>query len=697
MTVNEESEALFRSGLIGLLEIKDSDIRILTLEQARDASDKGIHIGGALSAVIPLVALYYGGRMRFDVVDPTRIGQDLFVLSKGHAVAAMASVYADLGYFPVSVLNHSRSPESLLKGHPGPLLPGVHVSTGPLGQGLSVSEGFALAGRRSPKHDVYCLLGDGELQEGLPWEAVMYAGFRRLDNLCAIVDNNEGQLDNPRQLIVPMRHLARSFESFGWRVFDIDGNQYTPIVEALDTFQRAPREGRPTVIISHTRKGFGGFSSFMVAHKVEMPDALTAQELDAQRSRRTAREAEFGHLWASIDAGETGAALRQRISREAERMGFEIVVRSDGACDVRVRSLGVRTRRAAPRDKKIRYDAAQLPQLDARAEHSASSVITQAMKAFARDPRVVSVDADLGTTSGLEAGVGFVDVERALNVGVAEANMMGIGEAFAVLGCNVWVSTFCPFFDWKVLRRTAIGQQERLETIASPDGWLGEGHGLDLVYLATAANFETRTNGATHMGNDDLLVFAEIAHLKIIDVSCPNQLLGIMRWIMEGNRGLVYLRIMRAASKVIYPSGFVFEYGRAYTPRQGPADRAVIVSSGRGVHEALRAADILRDDGIAVGVVDMPSVDAAELLELHQSGKLVVLAEQNNGYLWSQLRRVLFASSKHIDTSSLVPINTLGPAGEPRFIHSATYDALLAQSGLAPRQIADTIRARLQG
>ena len=117
------------AGLIELLEIKDSDIRILNLEQARDASDKGIHAGGAMSAVIPLVALYYGGGMRFDVADPTRPGQDLFVLSKGHAVAAMASVYADLGYFPRSVLKLSRSPQSLLKGHPGPLLPGVHVST----------------------------------------------------------------------------------------------------------------------------------------------------------------------------------------------------------------------------------------------------------------------------------------------------------------------------------------------------------------------------------------------------------------------------------------------------------------------------------------------------------------------------------------------------------------------------------------
>ena len=194
-------------------------------------------------------------------------------------------------------------------------------------------------------------------------------------------------------------------------------------------------------------------------------------------------------------------------------------------------------------------------------------------------------------TSGLEAGVAAVDQSRALNVGVAEANMMSIGEAFAAMGYNAWVSTFCPFFDWKVLRRIAVGYQERLEAIAAPDGWLSEGHGLDLTFLATAANFETRTNGATHMGNDDITVFDGIAHLKIIDVSCPQQLLGIMKWIMAGNRGLVYVRVMRAGLRRALRSRFRVRI------RQGlclcgraPEDAAVIISSGRGAHEALAAA-----------------------------------------------------------------------------------------------------------
>jgi transketolase N-terminal domain/subunit/transketolase C-terminal domain/subunit len=688
---------IVRTGLIRLLEIKDSDIRIMTLEQARDAVDKGIHAGGAFSAVIPLVALYYGGFIKADVCDPTRPGQDLFVLSKGHAVASMASIYADLGYFDRSILKNSRSAKSILKGHPGPLLPGVHVSTGPLGQGISVAEGFSLAGRRGICFDVYCMVGDGELQEGLPWEAVMFSAHKRLDNLCVVVDNNEGQLDNPRQLILPMRDLDQKLSTFGWRVFDIDGNQYAPIVEALWQFKFGQRDGRPTAIISHTSKGFGALSCFFVNHKVEMPDALTEQELAAQGSLREKRIARFACFWSSLGELPQAQDIRREIATMAEGMNLDLPGIQSERSAARAHTSQARTQKAAPRDKRISYDPALLPVLDAGKEYSASMIVTEAMKVFARDPRVISVDSDLSTTSGLEAGVGWVDTERGLNVGIAEANMMSIGEAFAALGYNVWVSTFCPFFDWKVMRRIAIGYQERLETIARKDGWLSKGHGLDLTFLATAPNFETKTNGATHMGNDDALVFGELAHLKIIDVSCPNMLLGLMKWVMDGDRGLNYVRVLRSPSRVLYPNDFQFEYGKAYTLKEKDADEAVIFSSGRGVYEALEASRLLEEEDVSVGVVDMPSVDRKKFMTYYSSGKLLVLAEQNNGILWSGLRRLLLGGVDEVDTRRLLPINTLSRDGTPMFIHSATYEQLLDQFGLDALQIAARIRTRLRG
>jgi transketolase len=348
------------------------------------------------------------------------------------------------------------------------------------------------------------------------------------------------------------------------------------------------------------------------------------------------------------------------------------------------------------RGKRIRYDAALLPKLDKAKEYSASATITMAMRAFARDFRVVTIDADLASTSGLEAGVGYVDAGRALNVGIAEANMMNIGEAFAAMGYNAWVSTFCPFFDWKVLRRIAIGHQERLEAIQMKSGWLNEGHGLDLTFLATAPNFETKTNGGTHMGNDDSLVFDGIAHLKIIDASCPQQLLSIMKWIMEGNRGLVYLRILRAPSGVLYDPDFRFDFGKGYFLRGSADDPVVIVSSGRGVFEALAAVQDLSKAGIVAGVVDMPSIDEPLLLDLYDSGKQVFLAEQNNGFIWSHYQRALFRERKNIDPGRLIAINTLAKDGKPQFIHSATYAELLDQFGLAPRQVAERIKKTIK-
>ena len=147
----EAPESLIRQGILKLLAIKDSDIRILTLEQCRNAVDQGLHAGGAFSATVPLVTLFYGGFITPDVEDPTRAGQDMFVLSKGHAVAALASIYAELGYFDRKVLVHSRSYESILNGHPGPILPGIQIATGPMGQGFAVAQGSAIAGRRSPR------------------------------------------------------------------------------------------------------------------------------------------------------------------------------------------------------------------------------------------------------------------------------------------------------------------------------------------------------------------------------------------------------------------------------------------------------------------------------------------------------------------------------------------------------------------
>jgi transketolase C-terminal domain/subunit len=171
-------------------------------------------------------------------------------------------------------------------------------------------------------------------------------------------------------------------------------------------------------------------------------------------------------------------------------------------------------------------------------------------------------------------------------------------------------------------------------------------------------------------------------------------MLSLMRWIMEGNRGLLYVRVMRTASAILYDGDYTFEFGKGHVLKQHADDSAVIVSSGRGVHEALAAAALCAEDGLHVGVVDMPSIDEDLLVELMASGKTVCLAEQNNGYILQNLFKTLFRRQRGVENlKNVLAINTLDRDGRPRYIHSGTYEELVEAFGLTPSAIAAAVRA----
>lgn len=213
------------------------------------------HPGGALSCVEIITALYFHV-MQIDPENPAWQERDRFVLSKGHACPALYAVLAERGYFPKSDLRTLRKTDSHLQGHPDMRKTlGVDMTTGSLGNGFACALGMALAGKAARKsYTVYALLGDGELQEGLVWEAAMSAANQRLDNFVGIVDYNGLQITGWVNSVNRIEPLAKKWEAFGWLVFEIDGND---MGEVLSAFQRAKKMGGPVVIIAHTTKGKG--------------------------------------------------------------------------------------------------------------------------------------------------------------------------------------------------------------------------------------------------------------------------------------------------------------------------------------------------------------------------------------------------------------------------------------------------------
>src|SRR3989339_620232 len=214
------------------------------------------HPGGSLSAADIITVLYFY-KLKHNPKDPGWAERDRFVMSKGHAAPVLYAALAEAGYFPLHYLKTLRQVGSSLQGHIDMLsLPGIEMSTGSLGQGLSAANGMALAGRLDKKnYRVYCLMGDGECQEGQVWEAAMTAGHYKLDNVTAIVDHNEHQIDGKVSDIKCIQPLDDKFKAFKWNVIRCDGHSIKSIIEAFEKAEK--NKGKPSVVIADTVKGKG--------------------------------------------------------------------------------------------------------------------------------------------------------------------------------------------------------------------------------------------------------------------------------------------------------------------------------------------------------------------------------------------------------------------------------------------------------
>lgn len=236
-------------------ELKRNAVKIrkdilIMLEKARSG-----HTGGSLSEVEILLSLYRY-KLKHDPKNPKWDLRDRFILSKGHGCPALYAVLSDVGYFPQEELSTLRKMGSRLQGHPQIGLPGLEVSSGSLGQGLSIAAGMAMALKLDNKTSrVYCLIGDGESNEGQIWEAAMTCVHYNLDSICAIMDRNRFQIDGLCCDVKELPKMKLRWEAFGWHVTEVDGHDFEKLIDALDEAERT--KNRPTIIIADTIKGKG--------------------------------------------------------------------------------------------------------------------------------------------------------------------------------------------------------------------------------------------------------------------------------------------------------------------------------------------------------------------------------------------------------------------------------------------------------
>lgn len=244
-----------KSEIISRLEQIALQIRIDIIESLATAGSG--HLGGSLGLADVFTVLYFN-KMAYNPVDPAWEGRDRLILSIGHVAPALYATLASAGYFDRAELATLRKLDSRLQGHPGRDhgLPGLELSAGSLGQGISVAVGLALVAKTDMRHwHTWCICGDGELQEGSVWEAAMAAAHHNLENLTVIVDRNKLQIDGPTESVMALEPLSDKWKSFGWNVIECNGNSIEALLQATDLSRIV--SGKPTVIIAHTIMGKG--------------------------------------------------------------------------------------------------------------------------------------------------------------------------------------------------------------------------------------------------------------------------------------------------------------------------------------------------------------------------------------------------------------------------------------------------------
>jgi transketolase len=624
MITTEERHAVS----VQLLHDKAAQLRI---DSVRATTEAGSGHPTSCASAADILSVLFFAVMRYEPKNPRRPDADIFVLSKGHAAPLLYAAWAEAGEMPRERLLTLRKFGSDLEGHPTPRLPFVDVATGSLGQGLSAAVGIAydIAKLRRSDQRVFVLLGDGESAEGSIWEAAQWATFHRLGNLCVTLDINRLGQSEPTILEHDLGTYQRRWEAFGWQALTVDGHDIPALLKAYE--QAAAIPDRPTIVLARTRKGRG-------LGEIEDQEHSHGKPLPREMADRVV------------------ADLQKQIKGKSDHWKPRLPTG------------------AAPEGKL--HEPTPQERAKIRPSYEVGGKETATRKGFGDglaalapvDTRVVALDGDVKNSTYTEEFEKAAP-ERFLQCYIAEQNMAGMAMGLAARGHVAFVSTFACFLTraYDFIRMAAISN-------------------LPVKFVGTHAGVSIGEDGPSQMGLEDLAMMCAQPDITVL---YPADATSAWRatWLLAAQPGLAYLRTGRPASPVLYGPDETFAVGKCKVLRRSAQDRALVVAAGVTVAEALKAHDMLRDQGIAIRVIDLFSIKPIDREELvrstREAGGIVITVEDH--YEHGGLGDAVFAAL----------------AGEPFRGHklavreiprSGKEQELLAKFGIDSQAIASTVR-----
>jgi transketolase len=613
----------------------------LRVDSIRSSTSAGSgHPTSSMSAA-DLLAVLVTRHLRYDWDEPHSPLNDHLIFSKGHASPLLYSVFKAVGVVSEDeLMTGYRRFGQRLEGHPTPILPWVDVATGSLGQGLPDGVGVALAGRyldRLP-YRVWVLCGDSELAEGSIWEALDKASYYRLSNLVAIADINRLGQRGATDLGWDLDTYARRAEAFGARVLVIDGHDQSEIDGALTFAADSSASGQPTVILAKTIKG-RGFS------EVENKDGWHGKPFPPDMADRAI--AELG-------------GVRNRVIRGARPEPAE-----PGPVLEHPSTLAPQAGAAQPPSRE--WPTYKTGEKVATRKAYGDALVTLG----ARDPKVVALDGEVSnSTFAEEFTLAFPD--RYFEMFIAEQQMVAAATGLAARGYKTFASTFAAFLTraYDFIRMGAIS-------------------GANLRLVGSHAGVEIGADGPSQMALEDLAMIRAVHGSTVLYPADGTSTVALVA-AMADTPGISYMRTTRGSYPGLYADGEAFPVGGSKMLRSGTADQVTLIGAGVTLHECLRAADALAQDGIAARVIDCYSVkpiDAAALTAAAEAtGGRIVVAEDHHpeGGLGSAVADALLAAGQQN-----LHLTRLAVSGMPG---SGTGAELMAWAGIDAEHIAEAAR-----